>query len=165
VECARIIAGEIPFLIHRAGVSRFMIVDSAPGFFDYALQRLGKQGTLNDPAGKSSAARHLGPLVAAVKDPVLREATISRICARIGITEKAFAAHLKPAAPAPSVELTETSKAIPLQLSEGRSFCRSARRTTLLKSQPPRQEVWSANLPERSSLAAREAGTVGFTAG
>ncbi|MGB7836811.1 MAG: DNA primase, partial [Terrimicrobiaceae bacterium] len=143
VRVASLPEGEDPdSLIRGQGVSRFReLVDSAPGFFDYALQRLGKQGTLNDPAGKSSAARHLGPLVAAVKDPVLREATVSRICARVGITEKAFAAHLKPAAPAPSVELTETSKAIPLQLSEGlRQLCRlglmHAESRAWLKSQP-----------------------------
>ena len=143
VRVASLPEGEDPdSLIRLQGVSRFRkLVDSAPGFFDYALQRLGKQGTLNDPARKSSAARHLGPLVAAIKDPVLREATVSRICARIGITEKAFAAHLRPAAPTPSAELTETSKPIPLQLSEGlRQLCRlglmHAESRAWLKSQP-----------------------------
>ena len=143
VRVASLPEGEDPdSLIRGQGVSRFReLVDSAPSFFDYALQRLGKQGTLNDPGGKSSAARYLGPLVAAVKDPVLREATVNRICARLGITEKAFASHLKPAAPAAAVELTETSKPIPLQLNEGlRQLCRlglmHAESRAWLKSQP-----------------------------
>jgi DNA primase len=143
VRVASLPEGEDPdSLIRAQGASRFReLVDGAPGFFDYALHRLGKQGSLNEPAGKSFAARQLGPLVAAVKDPVLREATVSRICARLGITEKAFAAHLKPAVSTASAEPTETSKPIPLQLSEGlRQLCRlglmDAESRAWLKSQP-----------------------------
>jgi DNA primase len=143
VRVASLPEGEDPdSLIRRQGVSRFReLVDSAPAFFDYALQRLGQQGTLNDPVGKSSAARQLGPLVAAVKDPVLREATVSRICARIGITEKAFAAHLKPVALTAESSLTESSKAMRLPPNERlptlyRLGLMHAESRSWLKSQP-----------------------------
>ena len=127
VRVASLPEGEDPdSLIRGRGVSRFReIIDSAPGFFDHALQRLAQEGTLNDPAGKFSAARRLGPLVATIKDPVLREATANRICTRLGITETAFAFHLKPTTPTAAADVTESSKIIPLSLNEGlRQLCR-----------------------------------------
>ena len=127
VRVASLPEGEDPdSLIRRRGVSRFReVIDGAPGFFDHALERLSQEGTLDNPAGKSSAARQLGPLVAMIKDPVLREATANRICARLGITETAFVAHLKPIALAATTDSTESSKAIPLPLNEGlRQLCR-----------------------------------------
>jgi DNA primase len=127
VRVASLPEGEDPdSLIRRRGVSRFReVIDGAPGFFDHSLERLAQEGTLDNPAGKSSAARQLGPLVATIKDPVLREATANRICARLGITQTAFAANLKPIAPAATIDSTESSKAIPLPLNEGlRQLCR-----------------------------------------
>jgi DNA primase len=136
--------GEDPdSLIHKHGASRFReLVDRAPGYFDHALQRLGQEGTLETPFGKSSAARQLGPLVAAIKDPVVREATAKGICARLSITETAFAAHLKPLPLTAITSLTESSKTVPLPLNERflRELCSlgltSAESRAWLKSQP-----------------------------
>jgi DNA primase len=143
VRVATLPQGEDPdSLIRSRGVSHFReVIDGAPGFFDQALQRLAQEGTLNDPAGKSSAARQLGPLVATIRDPVLREATANRICARLGITETAFASHLKPAALTAATDAPESSKIIPLPLNEGlRQLCRlglmHAESRAWLRSQP-----------------------------
>jgi DNA primase len=143
VRVASLPEGEDPdSLIRKHGVSRFReLVNGAPGFFDHALQRLARTGSLDDPVGKSYAARQLGPLVAAVKDPVLREATISKICARIGVTERAFAAHLKPGALAAMTSLTDPSQTMPLPLNQHLlTLCRlglmDAESRAWLKSQP-----------------------------
>lgn len=105
VKVARLPEGEDPdSLIRGRGAAAFRaVVDQAQNFFDYALTRLAERGTLNDPEGKADAARRLGPYVAAIKEQVLREATIKKVCARLGIAEAAFTPHLKPVA-APGAE-------------------------------------------------------------
>ncbi len=112
-------------LIRAKGVDRFReIIHEAPGFFDHALQRLAQKGTLDTPAGKASAARRLGPYVAAIKDSVLRESIARTISVRLGITEAAFATHMK-AGPAQgeSADTVEATKPIPID--EGiRQLCR-----------------------------------------
>jgi DNA primase len=97
VRVARLPAGEDPdSLIRREGPVAFReVIDGARNFFDHALRVLAERGTLDDPAGKAAAARRLGPYVAAISDKVLREATSKRICTRLGISESAFAQHLK----------------------------------------------------------------------
>jgi DNA primase len=126
VRVASLPEGEDPdSLIRAKGVDRFReVVDSAPSFFDYALERLAKHGDLDNPAGKSMAARRLGPYVAAIRDSVFRESTAKMICIRLGITEAAFATHMKPGTP--QVETTDTGTSIePLPLEEGiRQLCR-----------------------------------------
>jgi DNA primase len=127
VRVASLPPGEDPdSLIRGKGASHFRdLLTKASGFFDYALQRFGQAGALEVPSGKSSAARQLGPLVATIKDPVLREATLKRVCARLGITETAFAAHLKPVSAAHGSDRDESPTAAPLPLSEGlRQLCR-----------------------------------------
>jgi DNA primase len=143
VRVASLPEGEDPdSLVRKHGASRFReLIDRAPGYFDYALQRLAQEGVLENPVGKSSAARQLGPLAATIRDPVLREATVKRICARLGVTEAAFAAHLKLAPSPRAIDLTEASNTIPLPLNEGlRQLCRlglmHAESRAWLKSQP-----------------------------
>lgn len=143
VRVASLPEGEDPdSLVRNRGVSGFReVIDSALSFFDHALQRLAHEGTLDDPAGKASAARRLGPLVAMIKDPVLREATAGRICARLEISGTAFAAHVKSSALTAATGATEPSKIIPLQLNEGlRQLCRfglmHAESRAWLRSQP-----------------------------
>ena len=97
VRVALLPEGEDPdSLIRSKGVDPFReIVNTAPRFFDYALEHLAQNGSLENPAGKLGAARKLGPYVAAMTDTVLRESTARMICVRLGITETAFAAPYK----------------------------------------------------------------------
>lgn len=131
VRVARLPEGEDPdSLIRRQGPAAFReVVDSAKNFFDHALDLLSAKGRLDDPAGKSEAARRLGPHVALINDRVLLEATANKICARLGITAAAFAPHLR-SAPHRVTE-PETSEGSPVseqvELSEGiRQLCRLA---------------------------------------
>jgi len=151
VKVARLPQGEDPdSLIRGKGPAAFAeVVASAKNFFDHALEILGDKGNLEDPAGKSSAARRLGPYVALIKDRVLREATAKKICARLGIAEAAFAPLLKPAAnQSPSDRPEEAPQTKPLILAEGiRQLCRLA----LLH---PETKIWLAEQtsPQPSEL-------------
>jgi len=130
VKVARLPPGEDPdSLIRGKGPSAFEeVVASAKNFFDHALEILADKGNLDDPAGKSSAARRLGPYVALIKDRVLREATAKKICARLGIAEAAFTPLIKPASTqAPADGPKEAPQTQPLILAEGvRQLCRLA---------------------------------------
>jgi DNA primase len=129
VRVASLPEGEDPdSLIRAKGVDRFReIINGAPGFFEHALQHLAQRGNLDDPSAKAAAARRLGPYVAAIKDPVLREATTKRICRRLGITETSFSPHLKSSQIASAPEVTETAQSSPIPLTEGfRQLCRLA---------------------------------------
>lgn len=129
VKVTRLPEGEDPdSLIRSQGAEAFRaVVDRSKNFFDHALEILAERGTLEDPAGKSAAARRLGPYVAHLKDPVLLDATAKKICARLGVPFAAFAQYLKPSAP-PSGETVEQKPQItPLPLAEGiRQLCRLA---------------------------------------
>lgn len=130
VKVARLPQGEDPdSLIRSQGPEAFhRVVDSAKNFFDHALEVLAERGTLDDPVGKSTAARRLGPYVAHIKDKVLLDATAKKICARLGIPEAAFAQNLKPPSPAPARNDPAPDQPVaPLPLSEGiRQLCRLA---------------------------------------
>ena len=153
VRVASLPKGEDPdSLIRKQGVTRFReVIDAAEGFFDHALRRFARMGALDDPAGKSSAARSLGPLVAAIKDSVLREATAKIICARLGITEATFATRMKTDS-VPNATAQIESRVKPLALNEGiRQLCR-------LSLIDPEIKAW---LAQRSSPAAPELGEGG----
>jgi DNA primase len=153
VRVASLPQGEDPdSLIRHQGVTRFReVIDDAEGFFDHALRRLARMGALDDPAGKSSAARSLGPLVATIKDSVLREATAKIICARLGITEATFATRMKTDS-VPNATAQIESRVKPLALNEGiRQLCR-------LSLIDPEIKAW---LAQRSSPAAHELGEGG----
>ncbi|HEY5814269.1 MAG TPA: toprim domain-containing protein, partial [Terrimicrobiaceae bacterium] len=153
VRIASLPEGEDPDSFVRAQGADALrkIVAEAPSFFHHALQRLEQKGTLAEPAGKSSAAKRLGPYVAAIRDPVLRETTARMICARLGITEAAFATHIKE--PAAESEVVETDNQIrSLSLSEGiRHLCR-------LCIIDPEVKAW---LAQHSSPPPRELGEGG----
>lgn len=131
VRVALLPEGEDPdSLIRSQGAAAFReVVDSAKNFFDHALEVLSQKGMLNDPAGKSSAARRLGPHVSLIKDGVLRESTANRICARLGITEAAFAPHLQSSpqrGPSPEESEDRPEPEI-IRMAEGiRQLCRLA---------------------------------------
>lgn len=128
---ARLPQGEDPdSLIRGQGPEAFRtVVNSAKNFFDYAIDVLSEKGTLGDPAGKTAAARRLGPYVAHIKDRVLQETTTKTICTRLGISGQAFASHIKlpstrgeESEPAPAERRIE---ALPLDHSIGH-LCRLA---------------------------------------
>jgi DNA primase len=112
-------------LIRSKGVAPFReILSAAPRFFDYALERLAQNGSLENPPGKLRAAQKLGPYVAAMTDTVLRESTARSICVRLGITEAAFAPHVKPAT-FEGDTANAPQKIQPLSMQEGiRQLCR-----------------------------------------
>ncbi len=115
-------------------------------FFDHALEVLAERGTLDDPAGKSAAARRLGPYVAHIKDKVLLDATAKKICARLGIPEAAFAQNIKVTSQTSNEPADQKPQIAPLPLSEGvRQLCRLAIfnpevRAWLAAQQAPRPE-------------------------
>jgi DNA primase len=126
VRVALLPEGEDPdSLIRSTGAAPFReIISAAPRFFDYALERLAKNGSLDNPAGKLRAAQKLGPYVAAMTDPLLRESTTRMICVRLGITEAAFAPHAK-AAPLEGETAKMSREIQPLPMQEGvRQLCR-----------------------------------------
>lgn len=153
VRVARLPEGEDPdSLIRSKGVDPFReIIKAAPRFFDYALDHLGENGRLKDPADKLRAARKLGPYVAAMTDTLLRESTTRMICVRLGITEAAFAPHVKPATV--ESETTNTSRQVErLPMQEGvRQLCR-------LSLIDPATRVW---LAKQSSPSPHELGEGG----
>jgi DNA primase len=146
VRVARLPEGEDPdSLIRGKGPEAFrVVVNSAKNFFDHAMEILEERGTLNDPAGKSAAARRLGPYVAHIKDKVLQDATTKKICARLGVPESAFAQNVKVTTQSTSQPADEKPKIEPLPLSEGvRQLCRLAiispdARTWLAGQESPR---------------------------
>ncbi len=150
VKVARLPEGEDPdSLIRGQGAEAFRtVIDASKNFFDHALDILAAKGSLDDPNGKSSAARRLGPYVAAIKDTVLRETTAKKICARLGISEDAFATHIK-RSDQPSAAPDETRKEAiaPLVLSQGlNQLCR-------LGIMHPESRAWlkeQTNLPWES---------------
>ncbi len=126
VRVALLPEGEDPdSLIRSTGAAPFReIISAAPRFFDYALERLAKNDSLDNPAGKLRAAQKLGPYVAAMTDPLLRESTTRMICVRLGITEAAFAPHVK-AAPLEGETAKMSREIQPLPMQEGvRQLCR-----------------------------------------
>lgn len=123
VKVARLPEGEDPdSLIRGNGPDAFRaVIDGSRNFFDHALELLSAKGLLNDPTGKAAAAKRLGPYVAMIKETVLRETTSKKICARLGISESAFATHLKQTEQPGNFAPAETPKeaAVPLALGQG----------------------------------------------
>jgi len=123
VRVARLPAGEDPdSMIRKQGAEAFRsAIGGALNYFDHALERMAESGAMQDPAKITAAARKLGPFVATISDPVLRESTARKICSRIGITEAAFSSHMKSIAPTPSAPETagETTVTPPREMAEG----------------------------------------------
>lgn len=123
VRVARLPAGEDPdSMIRKQGAAAFQTaIGGALNYFDHALERMAESGAMLDPTKITAAARKLGPFVAMISDPVLRESTARKICSRIGITEAAFSSHMK-SAPAPQSAPEASSEAAvarPREMAEG----------------------------------------------
>ncbi len=150
VKVARLPQGEDPdSLIRGQGPEAFRaVVDASKVFFDHAIEILAERGALDDPAGKSAAARRLGPYVAHIKDPVLLDATAKKICARLGIPQAAFSQHLKATSPSPGETPGQEPQTTPLVLAEGiRQLCRLA-----LLSPEVREWLSGQNSPPSAAL-------------
>ncbi len=131
VRVARLPEGQDPdSLIRSQGPEAFReAIANAKNFFDHAVDRMVETGAIEDPAKKAAAAKKLGPFVAAIKDQVLREATASRITARLQTTAAAFNSHMVVTRERTFEEepTGEEAKVAPLRLEEGvRMLCRLA---------------------------------------
>lgn len=129
VRVANLPEGEDPdSLIRSKGPEAFRaIIEKAKDFFDYAVESLLAKGALENPDLKSKGARRLGPYVAMIKEPMLREAVTTRICARLNITPAAFKSTLKAPAPSPSGTPENPEVKPPVRLSAGiEILCRLA---------------------------------------
>jgi DNA primase len=132
VRVARLPEGQDPdSLIRSQGPAAFLeIVDSAPDVFDHAVGRLVGSGIADDPSRMAVATAKLASLVAMLKEPVAREAATGRICARLGISPRAFQQQIHNAGKprresAPNARTPAAEK--PLALSEGIALlCRLA---------------------------------------
>ncbi|MEX1117339.1 MAG: DNA primase [Terrimicrobiaceae bacterium] len=101
VRVARLPEGSDPdSMIRSDGPEAFReLVAKAKDFFDHAIERTIESGALADPAKVAAASRKLGSLLSAVKDPVLRDSVIGRICAQLGLSPKAFRDQMKQVKP------------------------------------------------------------------
>jgi DNA primase len=97
VRVATMPPGEDPdSMIRQRGAEAFAErIAAAKDFFDFQIERLSGAFDLNTPRGKMLFARKIAESVALLTDPVLREATIFKVTARLGISPEAFRSLLK----------------------------------------------------------------------
>jgi len=85
-------------LVRKAGRDKFdALVASAPGFFDYWIEKKSAASDLNSLAAKMQVARELAASVAFVRDPVMRGEVMNKISARLAIRVADFETLVKPA--------------------------------------------------------------------
>lgn len=97
VRVATMPPGEDPdSLIRKGGAEAFRErIGQAQDFFDFQIERLSGQFDLGTPRGKSQFARRLAESVALLTDGVLREATVEKVSARLGLSPEVFRPLLK----------------------------------------------------------------------
>lgn len=97
VRVATMPPGEDPdSLIRKGGAEAFAErIGAARDFFDFQIDRLGAEFDLNTPRGKSQFSRRIAESVSLLTDPVLREAVVGKVSARIGLSAQDFRALLK----------------------------------------------------------------------
>lgn len=146
VKIVSLPAGEDPdSLIRRQGPQAFLdLVDNAAEYFEHNLAEAAASGALDDPAAKSRLVHRLGPPLALVRDPVLRDSLVGRVSSRLGVAPASIRSAMKaPAAePEPSASLENPHPSESIHLSEGlRMLCQlalaSAAVREWLRSQPP----------------------------
>ncbi len=93
--------GEDPdSLIRKGGAGAFRErIELAQDFFDFQMERLGKQFDLGTPRGKLQFATRIAETVALLTDGLLREATVEKVSARLGMAPEVFRPLLKKAGP------------------------------------------------------------------
>lgn len=99
VRVATMPPGEDPdSLIRKGGAAAFRErIERAQDFFDFQMERLGKQYDLRTPRGKAQFAARMAESVALLTDGVLREATVERVSALLGLSPEVFRPLLKKA--------------------------------------------------------------------
>ena len=146
VKIVTLPAGEDPdSLIRRQGPQAFLdLVDNAAEYFDHNLAEAATSGVLDDPAAKSRLVRRLGPPLALVRDPVLRDSLVGRVSSRLGVAPASIRSAMKaPAAdPDPSAPAENQPPPESVHLSEGlRMLCQlalaSAAVREWLRAEPP----------------------------
>lgn len=139
-------AGEDPdSLIRRQGPQAFLdLVDNAAEYFDHNLAEAAASGVLDDPAAKSRLVRRLGPPLALVRDPVLRDSLVGRVSSRLGIAPSSIRQAMKAPAAEPEPAQSRENQPPPesIQLSEGlRILCQLALAKSAvrewLRAEPP----------------------------
>ncbi|MCX7869306.1 MAG: DNA primase, partial [Terrimicrobiaceae bacterium] len=133
VRVARLPEGHDPdSLVRERGAGALRgAVSAAREVFDHALDRIIESGAAADASAKARAARSLAALLAHAPDPVFRESTAGRICARLGIAPSAFLAQIRRASSVPQNRETVSGEsgapAAAITLSESmKVLCRCA---------------------------------------
>ncbi len=115
VRVAPLPAGEDPdSLIRQKGADAFRaLVDSAPDYFDFALDEAAAAAKLDNPTAKAALVRKLAGFAAHLPDAVARESLASRLGPRLAISPQAFlnAIPQKAAATAQEPEDEENAEA------------------------------------------------------
>ncbi|MDX2079708.1 MAG: DNA primase [Terrimicrobiaceae bacterium] len=142
-------AGEDPdSLIRKSGPEAFLkAVDRAKDYFDHALDLAEAAGETTDPAGKSRVVKSIGPALALVQDPTLREGILGKMAARLGVPQSAIRPAMKPPkvdSPAESPSDDPVPEVIPLSAGL-QMLCQLALQSRdvreWLREQPPAAEM------------------------
>ena len=96
VRVAAIPPGEDPdTLIRRQGAAAFAsLVETAPDYFDFAVEEAASSGQLEKASVKSALVRKLAIFAASLPDAVAREALAARLGPRFAISSQAFLAAI-----------------------------------------------------------------------
>jgi len=85
VRVVRMPPGEDPdTFIGRHGIEAFQqLLDAAPDFFDFLIERARDDGRLEQPQSRAAFTRDCAPLLARLVDPVARDAMIQHVATRL----------------------------------------------------------------------------------
>ena len=115
VRVAEMPAGHDPdSLIRTEGPEAFVHqIEAAHDFFEFQIERAVATPDFATPKGKAAFARKMAESVALIADPLLREAVINNVSARLEMAPSQFTALLKASAPRPSLQrvMTDTDDA------------------------------------------------------
>ena len=114
VRVAPLPAGEDPdSLIRSKGADAFRaLVDSAPDYFDFALDEAAAAGKLDNASSKAALIRKLAGFAAFLPDAVARESLAARLGPRLTLSPQAFLDAI-PAKPATAAEPDEPEEEEP----------------------------------------------------
>ena len=118
VRVAPLPAGEDPdSLIRKNGAEAFrQLVDSAPDYFDFALDEAASAGKLDNASSKAALIRKLAGFAANLPDAVARESLAARLGPRLALSPQAFLDAIpKTAAPAPEPEPDQSEEGPPAE--------------------------------------------------
>jgi len=71
------------------------LLDAAPGFFDFLLQRLSRQHDARTERGKVQIADQMTPWLCRIRDPILQAAFTQRTAARLEVREEVLRRKMK----------------------------------------------------------------------